>query len=171
MVRGKYAAKANGQRAQVAQNTASALRAQIDEMRREHAAEVVALKARVAALEGQLLREVRNLSNAEIHRAKQEAAERLRVEREAHRQQAIEVCRMAVEIRDALWRESEPMPEFGNLYDYIVEHVGVSPRELEEGLVGAGVDKVSRRARRQTIGEFRNMNAGIPTVRLGRPEC
>lgn len=91
MTRGKYAAKANGQRAQVAQNVASVLRAQIDEMRREHLAEVAALNTRIAALEGQLLREVRDLAALEVKRVRSEAAAALEFERTQNRDRLMEI--------------------------------------------------------------------------------
>ena len=81
MARGKYAAKANGQRAEAAANTASALRVQIDQMRRDHVVEVAALKAEIDSLQGRLLREVRELAVVEVERVRSEAAAALESER------------------------------------------------------------------------------------------
>ena len=96
MTRGKYAAKANGQRAEVAQNTAAQLRIQIEEMRREHAFEVSDLKTRIGSLEGQLIREVREMAAAEVERIRAEAHAEIEAER-AQKQQAfaeiVALCR------------------------------------------------------------------------------
>lgn len=92
MTRGKYAAKANGQRAEAAANTVVALRGQLDQERREHAAAVSALKAEILSLQGQLLREVRSLAASEVERVRAEAREAIEGERTSWRATAEKIA-------------------------------------------------------------------------------
>lgn len=166
MTRGKYAAKANGQRAEAAANTVVALRGQLDQERCEHAAAVSALRAEVSSLQGQLLREVRKLAAAEVHRVEQQGAERLQAERDAHHHLALEVCRRAAELMNALSDsgDRDDVPEFRSLYDFLVDFAGVPPRDLEAALAEVEPGKINRVGRRVSMRMHRHVVSGDPYV-------
>lgn len=97
MTRGKYAAKANGQRAEAAANTVNALRAQLDQERRDRTAETSMLKTRIGTLEGQLLREVRELAADEVTRVRAEGRQALEAEHADRRTNAVAIANFLTE--------------------------------------------------------------------------
>lgn len=88
MTRGKYAAKANGHRAETATNTANSLRTQLDTARTEHAAEVADLKQQIGALQGRLEHEVHQLAANEVAFVRTHARQMIEDERAAARNSA-----------------------------------------------------------------------------------
>lgn len=78
MVRGKYAAKVNGQRAEAAANTVVALQGQLDRERRDRGSEVAMLKSEIERLQGQLTSEAMKLSAAAIREVERSCAEKLK---------------------------------------------------------------------------------------------
>jgi len=94
MTRGKYAAKANGQRADAAEHTVVALRGQLDQVRRERAVEVAALKAEISSLQGRLLNEVQALAAAEVQYVRSEAQARVDAERADRHEAGLQIARL-----------------------------------------------------------------------------
>lgn len=135
MTRGKYAAKANGQRAETAVNTAVSLRGQLDQMRRERDAEVTELKSEIGVLQGRLLREVRELAAAEVQRVQAEHEEALRAEREDHAAR----CRRMLEVLRA-----DDVRMSGSTWNLLYEALGMKARALSH----ADAPAESRRQRR-----------------------
>lgn len=144
MTRGKYAAKANGQRAEAALNTVGALRRQLDQRDREHAAEVVKLKAEIASLQGKLLREVQALAADRVERIREECRAELAAERADRYKTAKKVAQFLGSNDNARLR-LEAWPELAKM-------LGVDVGELITDW-GAGVNRHARRTTASKINE------------------
>lgn len=92
MTRGKYAAKANGLRAEAAQNTVHSLRTQLEQARRDHAAEAADLKAQINTLQGRLVRDTQTLAADEVDRVRRAAREHLEAERAERHDTAVKIA-------------------------------------------------------------------------------
>jgi hypothetical protein len=93
MAKGKYAAKAAGQRATAAAETVETLKAQLAEERKTRAAESADLKTQIQQIAGRLTREVNDLAGAEIARAQSEARELIEAERAERHAKNLEAYR------------------------------------------------------------------------------
>ena len=177
MTRGKYAAKANGQRAEAASNTVTALRGQIDEMRKLHAAEMAKAKSEINSLQGRLLREVRDLATAEVARAQQDAQRILADERKIAYERSIEVFRIiashAVTGEDGVsaWVCVTDDPDDATadvLYPELITLLGVKPGDVWAALEEVDGGQASRDVRRETMQRYRLAVRGIPhTITTG----
>ena len=88
MTRGKYAAKANGRRAEAATNTANSLRFQLENERTAHAHEIADLKRQIGVLQGRIEREVHQLAADEVAFIRTHARQMIEDERAAARNSA-----------------------------------------------------------------------------------
>jgi hypothetical protein len=137
MARGKYAAKAAGQRAAAAAETVETLTARLAEERTAAAREVADLKTENQRLAGRLTSAVRSMAAAEVERVRLEAAGQVEALRESHRTAALSVA--------VLLGASKPEPEAETLRA-IADILGVP---LGEFLAATGEPTLGGRATRR----------------------
>lgn len=93
MARGKYAVKSAQNRAENAGLRAEHLKQDLDAERKQHAAEIAALKATVEKLSAQLTGAVEDLAAERVRRAEAGCAEQIRAERDRYHDAAVEAFR------------------------------------------------------------------------------
>lgn len=158
MARGKYAVKAAGQRATAAAETVEALKAQLANARKTHAAEVAGLKTEVQQLAGKLTREVNSLAAAEVARVRSEARALVESEREARRAKAIEAWKFLLSLDLRIGYENAAR---------VCELLGIDLGESVEQYGG-----VPRAARRLTNGRARAAMSRLEqAIVTGAPEA
>jgi hypothetical protein len=157
VTKGKYAAKAAGQRAAQATDTVAELKAQLAAERTEHAREVVDLKTQVQQLAGRLTREVRDLSAAEIARAAAEARELVKAARDEQHAKALEVARLLLTLELGIGYED---------WTKVCETLGIDPgQSISHYDVPRAARRLTNERAKHAMAQFeQNLRTGAPAA-------
>lgn len=160
MTRGKYAAKAAGQRAAAANETAESLKAQLADERATSAREITDLKAEVQRLAGQLTTAVKTMAAAEVERVQAEATAQVETERNKRVERALAIA-------EVLNRNGVHLPADG--YADIADALDVSMGEFLGASAKTRAARRSSAAKARYVAALKDRGLGLSEIIAGPP--